>query len=297
MIRHNARWLSPLTALLLLAPGLAFAAVDSTATIAGRVVDADSDDPRPFVNVFALPSKHGTMSDSTGAFVLHRVPAGTTRIRALSVGYAPRETTVTLAPGDSTYLVLALSPMLRRMSDATAAQIAIGTEVHVTSGEIECDFVPERATLRVGHAPRFRVRLRNRSRERILLVRSLDGSDAGRSPMVTIALAGPDPGWRNHGVARCGNMNALMPDDFIELAPGDALDPFANGWWPDVILRGCFTVPGRYTATFRYSTMEPDVRQWLGDGRFGNVGAVLSRQFRRTPRVEVTRTIAFTVTN
>jgi len=66
--------------------------------LAGRVTDADGA-PLPGANVQVLGTALGAATDADGRFAIEAVPAGTYRLRASSVGYAPAEAAVTVVPG------------------------------------------------------------------------------------------------------------------------------------------------------------------------------------------------------
>src|SRR5690606_1453776 len=60
-----------------------------TTRVIGKVTDATTGDPLPFVNIAFTDSKSGTTSDMDGNYVLETFYA-TDSIRASSVGYSPR---------------------------------------------------------------------------------------------------------------------------------------------------------------------------------------------------------------
>jgi hypothetical protein len=293
--------LGSLITIAVLAPRSSGASVTSTATIAGRVVDARSGAPLSFANVVVLGSTQGTLTDSAGGFALGSVPIGSQRIKAMSVGFFPHEAAVTLTAGDSTYVEFAL-PSYRdigdRMSDAAAAEVVIGRNVVDGAPAIACSLSPVPGSLRVGRSPEFHVRLFNAGHGRMRLPRILDGSDSERSPRIQMDLAGPEGGLTHRGLLRCGNERSLTASDFVELGPGESFDPFVGGFRLAILDATCFAKPGDYRATFRYSTLDPDVRHWMGD-RWNALppDAQLREILENVPRVEVARTIAFTVTN
>ena len=58
-------------------------------------------------------------------------------------------------------------------------------------------------------------------------------------------------------------MGFLDDQDFVELDPGGYFDPYDPGWLPIEFKYGRFEKPGYYTVTFRYSTIENNVSNWL----------------------------------
>lgn len=68
--------------------------------IAGRVLDAETREPLPFVNVFLDSTRMGTATANDGSFLLRQVPPGKYRLRLSRLGYeALLVAEVTLAPG------------------------------------------------------------------------------------------------------------------------------------------------------------------------------------------------------
>lgn len=96
-----------LTSFLIAAPP---APAQSTGTIAGRVVDADTDAPLPGVNVVMADLDRGVATDSAGRFVLREIPPGTHQLRARFVGYASTTRTVQVTAGHRAQLRIRLSP-------------------------------------------------------------------------------------------------------------------------------------------------------------------------------------------
>ncbi len=78
--------------------------------IAGVVLDADSRVPLAGANVVIEEAGIGTSADKEGEFLLSYPSGGTFTLRATYVGYAAVEQTMTIAPGDSVYVILMLEP-------------------------------------------------------------------------------------------------------------------------------------------------------------------------------------------
>jgi hypothetical protein len=110
---------------------------------------------------------------------------------------------------------------------------------------------PEAQTIKAGESPRFTAILVNEGKNEVLLVEPGDGSDCGwRTPLVAWSLRQS----RNGG--RCGNINALKPEEVFTLAPGASHE--LKGW----IGQPYLPRPGRYRVALRYSN-EPQ-REWSG---------------------------------
>ncbi len=71
---------------------------DSSAVLAGTLVDADADHPIPYGTVALLGTDWAAFADANGAFRLGGFPAGTYIVRARQIGYAPMDTTIVIAP-------------------------------------------------------------------------------------------------------------------------------------------------------------------------------------------------------
>ncbi len=76
--------------------------------ITGRIVDAKTDEPMPFVNVFVSGSTRGTQSDIKGNFSLNQLPLGYLKLVASMVGFRSFERELVLKPNDIPYLKIAL---------------------------------------------------------------------------------------------------------------------------------------------------------------------------------------------
>ena len=89
-----------LTAILALAPSATVLA-QSTGTIVGRVVDADTGAPLPGADVRLDGTAFATASDRTGGFRIAGVPAGQYALLVVYLGHAEQRAEVTVAAGDA----------------------------------------------------------------------------------------------------------------------------------------------------------------------------------------------------
>ena len=80
-----------------------------TGTVVGRVTVAESGAPRPGASVLVVGTTRGALADSLGRFTINEVPAGTQRLRTRLLGYAELETVVSVRPGETTQVTIALS--------------------------------------------------------------------------------------------------------------------------------------------------------------------------------------------
>lgn len=70
---------------LLLAPTVIFAAI--TGKISGKVVDQDTGEPLPGVNVMLVGTMMGAATDINGIYIMLNIPVGTYTVRATYIGY------------------------------------------------------------------------------------------------------------------------------------------------------------------------------------------------------------------
>ncbi len=89
---------------LLLLPG----SVLAQGTIKGRVVDADTQDPIPGVNVVIRELLRGAATDIDGNYTIERVPAGTYTLEASFIGYRTETRQVTVEEGETVTVDFAL---------------------------------------------------------------------------------------------------------------------------------------------------------------------------------------------
>ena len=268
------------------------AAADSLSSLRGRVVRAEDGAPLGWASVIVPGSRRGTFADEEGRFEITGVPPGRWTLRVQSPGVLPLSRPIEFPAGDFDLGEIAVASL-----EGTPAVVQIDERVPYREGDLRADIRLTAPVVRVGGGVSFDVRVRNRGSSPVSLVRSVDGSDVGSSPEVSVKIEGPEGGFGVRDVRFCGNWGGVGPEDVVEVPPGAEFDPYADGW-PDLSLRsGSFALPGRYTATFRYSTMDADPRSWASgpairtNERYDSVRALI----RRVPPVELTARVAFTV--
>ena len=69
------------------------------ANIFGHVVDKQSGEHLPYINIMVKGTSIGTATDATGHFHLNNLPTGKLTIVAQSVGYMPQEKVVDVEKG------------------------------------------------------------------------------------------------------------------------------------------------------------------------------------------------------
>lgn len=98
---------------------------------------------------------------------------------------------------------------------------------------------------------------RNRSGKPLLLLRPLDGSlERWRFPTYDLYAREHATGatYRFAFVGgRCGNVNRITEDDYVELAPGASRSDVATKGWARHLAQGTLAKPGRYSVWVVYS--------------------------------------------
>jgi TonB-dependent receptor len=79
--------------------GMLFA--QGTGTVAGRVVDALTNDPLPSANIVIQDPFLGTITDLNGDFILNNVPVGSQTIHVSYMGYQEQEFTLDIVEGET----------------------------------------------------------------------------------------------------------------------------------------------------------------------------------------------------
>jgi len=95
---------------LILLGGLLSNATAQNAVVRGNVYDNQSGDPIPFAAVQLVGTGLGATTDESGFFTLSNVPAGTWDLQVSYLGFAPMDTTITVADGRIYYRRISLMP-------------------------------------------------------------------------------------------------------------------------------------------------------------------------------------------
>ena len=72
---------------------------ESSGVLAGRIIDARDGRPVPYATVLLLGTDVAEFADSNGAFRLNDLVPGSYTLRARQIGYFPKDTALTIAPG------------------------------------------------------------------------------------------------------------------------------------------------------------------------------------------------------
>ncbi len=97
------RWLIALVALIGMSTPVC-AELKGKSSIVGTVIDARSREAVPLVQIVVVGTQLGTTSDTSGAYKLSGLPAGTYTIEARMLGYATASERITIAEGKTRHL-------------------------------------------------------------------------------------------------------------------------------------------------------------------------------------------------
>lgn len=191
-----------------LVPVAARAQGATTGVIAGRVVDAASQQPLAGATVVIAGTTRGTIATGDGTFRIVGVTPGTVQVRAQRIGYAPSTQTATVTPGGTATLNFALA--------ATAVQL----DVVVTSA--------------TGESVRKRERGDNASTIQAAdiqpsAVNSFAGVLQGRAPGVTIQQSGGTTGTGARVRVRGANSVSLSNEPLL-IIDGVRVNNAANSY-------------------------------------------------------------------
>lgn len=141
--RTRARtMLSMAAAATMLAAAASPVAGQVTGTIRGKVVEAGSQRPIAGVQISVVGTNRGTLTNSSGDYLLAAVLVGARQLRAQSIGYAPSDQTVTVRGDEAaradftlTQAAVALDEVVVTALGETRAQRAITTAQQQVSGQ------------------------------------------------------------------------------------------------------------------------------------------------------------------
>jgi hypothetical protein len=141
---------------------------------------------------------------------------------------------------------------------------------------------PSQQSVKVGEVPELSLILINKGSEDVVLVRPGDGSECGwRTPLIEWSesewFSGP----------RCGNINALRPEEVFTLKPGESKQ-FSE--WVGI---PAFERPGRYRLSVRYTNI-PELA-WHGISMGSHDRPTLQAVRQSTKVVAVSNSVEFLV--
>ena len=240
--RGVTRWsLLPVIALLC---GGSAAAQGTRATISGQITDSTAQNPLAGVEVFIVSTggttvTRGTRTNEAGRYTLADVPAGTVRLRARFVGYAPKEQVVTVRDGESATLNFMLtqrSTVLDQVvitgTGGAVERRAVGNVIEsIDASKVMQQSAPRSVEQLIGARTPGVIVLPNTGQVGTgaqLRVRSVGSLSLSSDPIVYIdgvrMDADPSQGPAQRGGAGASRLNDINPDDIesIEIIKGPA---------------------------------------------------------------------------
>jgi len=175
---------------------------------------------------------------------------------------------------------------------------------------ITCQISTVKSLYKIGETPAIAIQIKNSTDTTIQMVKVLDGSEAKwRYPHlyyeVFQIIGNKKRALKPNLHTRCGNMDGIGVNDFVEVRSGQGFDPLANQ--SEVYTRSIslfqwsFKKKGKYSIVFHYSTAEVELKKWMGDTNtlwFGMNNEVFSDKteaynhlislFNRVPKVDLT---------
>lgn len=176
---------------------------------------------------------------------------------------------------------------------AIAVTVVFFAQISQAEGPFTCKISTDRRVYKIGEVPKIVVSIENHGFREVELVRSLDASDCGwRYPHCTFEILRADGTSAVKGIGRCGNTNALRPEDFTTVDGRTTFNPLGEGSFGGHQLgQTTFDKPGVYAIRFKYSTKSEKIEEWLGDGRWlwekGQRDETLAELFEKTPKIDL----------
>jgi TonB-dependent starch-binding outer membrane protein SusC len=156
---------------LLLMP-MAIHAQQSTATVAGVVTASDTKAPLPGVNVFVVGTSRSAISGADGRYVITGVTPGSRVVRAVSIGQAAQERTISATAGETTIANFEL------VAEAVALREIVAVGYGTTTRRETTGAVSTVTTEALERAP----------------IQSVDQMLAGTAPGVQVTTGSSEPG-------------------------------------------------------------------------------------------------------
>lgn len=90
-----------------------------TSKISGRVIDANTQKPLPFANVYVNNTTIGTTTNDNGEFILQNLPLGATEIVFSFIGYSPQQLKLLVKDADNKSISIQLQPDAQQVSEVS----------------------------------------------------------------------------------------------------------------------------------------------------------------------------------
>lgn len=155
-----------------------------------------------------------------------------------------------------------------------------------------CKLTVTSNVLQMGETPEVSVEITNLSPSNVNFIGSLDGSDVRwRFPHCYFTIEKPRED-KPESWGRCGNMNTLRPEDFIQVKRNESFNPYlskgSSGFFSsyEIGRKANFRIPGTYRIQFHYSTLSDDIEEYLGDD-YKSKRSQLKRLLQDVPKVKL----------
>ena len=122
-------WVLGMSLLLALFFGVVPSAFAQTGSIRGTVTDAATRRPLAGAQVFVANTRIGTITNSSGGYLLVNVPVGQTEVRVQTIGYASGTSTVTVAEGEAATANFALNQSAIQLDEVVVTGTGQATQV------------------------------------------------------------------------------------------------------------------------------------------------------------------------
>ena len=220
--------------------------------ITGTVRAADTREPLAYSGVLVVSTTREQLTNADGTFAFHELSAGRITIRVRHIGFVPRDTTLSIQPGDSVTLEITLARVAIRldaMRVVRSRQIRMGHGCPAASDSAEGESINELLGQIIQNAEQYRLLVRSHPFSlhfaQRFIVRYRDGRVAteeaqfpgfGSGPGHFVLIASDKPVYRAGQVFRTvhGASEVFVPE-IQDFADQDFLD------------KHCFTYEGDTT--------------------------------------------------
>jgi TonB-linked SusC/RagA family outer membrane protein len=272
------------SAALLVAGTSAFA--QSMGAVRGTVTDAGGGAPVGQVQVYVIGTRHGTITQENGRFLITGVPAGQVTLRAQKLGYAPTQSSVTLAGNDTANVDFRLSSAALALDEvvvtgtpgATEKRVLGNTVSTVKADELTKDTpIPTVTELLQGRASGINVTSNSGSvgTSATIRIRGAGSLSANTQPVIYIdgirMQAGVQRSFDNSGatVQATSALDAIDPNDIesMEVIKGPAA----------ATLYGADAASGVIQIITKKGRMGQQSAEWNARAEYGGIDWALAR--------------------
>jgi len=258
----------------------------STGAVRGTVTDAGGSAPVGQVQVYVVGTRRGTVTQENGRFLITGIPAGQVTLRAQKLGYAPTQSSVTLAGNDTVNVDFRLSAAALALDEvvvtgtpgATEKRVLGNTVSTVKADELTKDTpIPTVTELLQGRAAGINVTSNSGSvgTSATIRIRGASSLSANTQPVVYIdgirMQAGAQRSFDNSGatVQATSALDAIDPNDIesMEVIKGPAA----------ATLYGADAASGVIQIITKKGRMGQQTAEWNARAEYGGINWALAR--------------------